>query len=300
MLTTSLRRVGVASVLLYAAIVLSLIIAGRPLPGSTVAQAATGPTTAQWQCAGTKFFFSAGVGASFTTNSVRLGGTFSVENNNTIEVRNNPEAGFMGYIVAEFNQPKVNGDTATITFNRQIQIVSVYNWDNDPDTTDGETGWSFQGTALPMGSQQAFVTPWNELTNTVTWSAGNDSGGIDFCFIEVNGAGGEGCTPGYWKQPHHFDSWVGFTTGQDYETVFGVDASFTTTLLGALQQGGGGEKALGRHAVAALLNSASGGVDFEFSTAEVIALVQQAYLTGDFEGVKNMLEDENERGCPLN
>ena len=110
----------------------------------------------------------------------------------------------------------------------------------------------------------------------------------------------EGCTPGYWKQDHHFDSWVGFAPSDDYETVFGVDASFEKTLLGALKQGGGGEKALGRHAVAALLNSSNSDVSYAFTTAEVIAIVQDAYATGDFEGVKNLLNYENEQGCPLN
>ncbi len=113
-------------------------------------------------------------------------------------------------------------------------------------------------------------------------------------------SGGEGCTPGYWKQAHHLDSWTGFSPTESYESVFGVDASFDKDLLGALQQGGGGEKALGRHAVAALLNSASGGVSYDYSTAEVIALVQGAYASGDFEGAKNLLEAANESGCPLN
>ena len=70
--------------------------------------------------------------------------------------------------------------------------------------------------------------------------------------------GGEGCTPGYWKQRHHLGSWTGYGPGEDYDVVFGVVASFDKTLLEALWQGGGGEKALGRHAVAALLNTTSG------------------------------------------
>ncbi|MCI0440522.1 MAG: hypothetical protein L0177_15525 [Chloroflexi bacterium] len=114
-------------------------------------------------------------------------------------------------------------------------------------------------------------------------------------------AGGEGCTPGYWKQKQHFDSWVGYSPTDKFDAVFGVTSSFGSnfTLLKALGQGGGGEKALGRHAVAALLNSSSSGVDFAFTTAQVIALVQEAYATGDFEGAKNKLEAENEQGCPL-
>ena len=111
--------------------------------------------------------------------------------------------------------------------------------------------------------------------------------------------GGQGCTPGYWRQPHHLGSWVGYAPTDDYATTFGVNSSFTTTLIGAVAQGGGGEKALGRHAVAALLNSASGGVSYAYTTAEVIALVQGAYTSGNFETAKDLLEGENERGCPL-
>jgi hypothetical protein len=129
------------------------------------------------------------------------------------------------------------------------------------------------------------------------------SGAIDNVQLQVEEeepGGGQGCTPGYWKQPRHLDSWVGFSPNQLYETVFGVNASFNLTLLGALQQGGGGEKALGRHAVAALLNAANDDVSFAFTTAQVIAIVQAAYATGDFETAKNRLAAQNELGCPLN
>jgi hypothetical protein len=123
---------------------------------------------------------------------------------------------------------------------------------------------------------------------------------VELQVIEDEPGGGQGCTPGYWKQPHHLDSWVGFSPTDSFEAVFGVDASFALTLLGALQQGGGGEKALGRHAVAALLNAANDDVSFAFTTAEVIAIVQEAYATGDFETAKNRLAAQNELGCPLN
>ena len=113
--------------------------------------------------------------------------------------------------------------------------------------------------------------------------------------------GGEGCTPGYWKQTQHFDSWVGtgFAPGDSFDTVMGVDSSFGT-LLDGVRAKGGDENALARHAVAALLNASSSGVDYEFTSAEVIALVQDAYASGDFETAKNLLEAENEAGCPLN
>lgn len=113
--------------------------------------------------------------------------------------------------------------------------------------------------------------------------------------------GGEGCTPGYWKQPHHFDSWeaTGYEPGDDFGVVFGVDSSIDT-LLDGLRARGGGENALARHAVAALLNATSPDVSYEYTAAGVIGMVQDAYAAGNFRAVKNMFEYENEMGCPLN
>jgi hypothetical protein len=51
--------------------------------------------------------------------------------------------------------------------------------------------------------------------------------------------------------------------------------------------------------VAALLNASSPDVDSDFTTAQVIALVQAAVASGDFETAKNLLAASNEAGCPL-
>jgi uncharacterized repeat protein (TIGR01451 family) len=114
--------------------------------------------------------------------------------------------------------------------------------------------------------------------------------------------GGEGCTPGYWKQSQHFDSWQGYSPNQSYEAVFGVDVPGSPTLLQALQNGGGGVDALERHSVAALLNASSSGVDSDFTTAQVIAIVQDGIAPGGLtiEQAKNLLAAANEQGCPLN
>jgi hypothetical protein len=112
-----------------------------------------------------------------------------------------------------------------------------------------------------------------------------------------------GCTPGYWRQEQHFDSWAptGYEPSDDFETVFGVDASFTPdTLLDAVWLGGGGEFALARHAVAALLNAAHPTVNYAYSVAEVIAGVQAAYTSGNFGPFKDALDAANNAGCPLN
>jgi hypothetical protein len=114
--------------------------------------------------------------------------------------------------------------------------------------------------------------------------------------------GNEGCTPGYWKQDHHFDSWTNYAPGDDFDTVFGVDFfNPDITLLDALNLGGDktGINQLARHATAALLNAASGDVNSPMTEAEVIAAVQGA-TPATYQSVKNTLAANNELGCPLN
>lgn len=111
-------------------------------------------------------------------------------------------------------------------------------------------------------------------------------------------SGGEGCTPGYWKQEHHFDSWNVYSPNDSFSAVFGV--SYGGTLVEAAGAKGGGANALARHAVAALLNSANGDVSYLYSTADVISMVQAAFASGNFEATKDLFAGQNELGCPLN
>jgi len=108
---------------------------------------------------------------------------------------------------------------------------------------------------------------------------------------------GEGCTPGYWKQPQHLDSWddTPYRPSDDFDTVFGGNYfAPDITLLDALKLKGGGFNALARHAVAGLLNASHPDVEYGLTTAEVIAL-----LEGGTEANKDILEYYNELGCPL-
>ncbi len=114
--------------------------------------------------------------------------------------------------------------------------------------------------------------------------------------------GGDGCTPGYWKQEHHFDSWTSpYEPSTSFSDVF-EDAFPEMTLLEVLKQGGGGLIALGRHTVAALLNAASPDVSYDMSVSEVIDTFNDVYPSSkdDYNHVKDMFEDFNELGCPLN
>ena len=103
--------------------------------------------------------------------------------------------------------------------------------------------------------------------------------------------GEEGCTPGYWKQEHHFDSWVDYSPGDSFNEVFGASLDPDLTLLEALEAKGPGSELL-RHSVAALLNAVDGsGVDYALDLDGVFA----AFDAGDaFTLVLN-----NELGCPL-
>ncbi len=114
---------------------------------------------------------------------------------------------------------------------------------------------------------------------------------------EEPGDGAEGCTPGYWKQKHHFGNWTGYSPDQQFSSVF-ENAFPGKTLLQVVSQGGGGLKALGRHTVAALLNG-SGDVDYAMSAQQVIDAFNTAHPGGDYEGLKDVFEGYNERGCPL-
>lgn len=110
-----------------------------------------------------------------------------------------------------------------------------------------------------------------------------------------------GCTPGYWKQKQHFDSWIGYTQSQNFNTVFGRNFfSGGRTLLQALSTGGGGKDRFGRHATAALLNTANSGVAYGMTTAQVIAAVQTAIDNGTYDALATKFEGMNERGCTLN
>lgn len=112
-------------------------------------------------------------------------------------------------------------------------------------------------------------------------------------------SGGQGCTPGYWRQAHHYDSWVGYTPDQLFSSVF-EDAFPGKTLGQVVALGGGGINALGRHTVAALLNASSGGVNYAYTVQGVIDAFNAAHPSGDVEGQKNLFEVQNEKGCPLN
>ena len=77
-------------------------------------------------------------------------------------------------------------------------------------------------------------------------------------------------------------------------TAIGMAAVIGMTLLEAVSSKGGGEKALLRHTVAAILNASHPAIDYPMTVAQIISAVQSAYATGNFEIAKDLLEGYNQ------
>ena len=121
----------------------------------------------------------------------------------------------------------------------------------------------------------------------------------------------EGCTPGYWK--NHTDSWPnGISPNHKVKDVFSQASLYSSlsnsTLLQALSFSGGSDLTgaagnLLRAATAALLNSAHSGVDYPWTTAQVISDVNSALASKNRDvilALASALDQDNNLGCPLN
>jgi len=112
--------------------------------------------------------------------------------------------------------------------------------------------------------------------------------------------GGEGCTPGFWKNHPEAFAGTGYTPSTTLGSVFaGLSPSYANlTFAAALNLGGGGLNALLRHAVAALLNASSPDVDYPLSAADVISMTNAAIASGNYEATKNLFDSNNNLTAP--
>jgi hypothetical protein len=124
--------------------------------------------------------------------------------------------------------------------------------------------------------------------------------------------GGEGCTPGYWK--NHTDSWpaTGYSPSQSVQSVYSAASAYpaygSASLLEALSFDGGsslegGVGTLLRAAVAGLLNTAHDGVSYPQTTAGLVADVNAALASGNRDTMLTLasqIDQDNNGGCPLN
>jgi hypothetical protein len=173
------------------------------------------------------------------------------------------------------------------------------------------------------------------LDNTVTavyqvQGLPNQLTASDTCTVLIQG--NEGCTPGFWKNhtslwdqnsdtvsqnvkaavdakgaPYVYDPAIDGVTNQFFRNIFGLTPEQMTaagldpnlTMLQAANLGGGNFDKLARHGVAALLSS-SAGINFSFSSAQVLTMVHDAVVTLQAEPTAQQLADANDNpNCPL-
>jgi hypothetical protein len=191
--------------------------------------------------------------------------------------------------------------------------VSLYTCEGqlvDTDVTDVNGDYLFEDVDDALSYRVCFLLP-----DGYEWSP-KDQGGNDGIDSDVNADGctdcftldeceddrtrdagvcredgGEGCTPGFWK--NHYTHWAltGYSPEDIFDDVFGCEIFGDDTTLGEAVHVEWTHNVLAFHGVAALLNAAHPDVDFDYSESEVKDLV--------CDGDKDALADANEEGCPL-
>lgn len=132
------------------------------------------------------------------------------------------------------------------------------------------------------------------VANTINWERGTVATFYNYAACDV----------GFWRQSENAGEWPApYTTSTPFRDVFGVDAFPGASLLQVVSASGGKEKALGRQAVAAVLNAAHAEINFDRSAQQVIDAFNTAYLSGSNSQINSTaksIEEANSRGCPLN
>ena len=218
------------------------------------------------------------------------------------------------------------GSTVDIAFAGTEVCLNTYVQLAEPAWEAGQTAEVTLAELVPEGISVAKIEVWNYgvfpavLLQTVTGANSatvtvNATSKIKVLFFNQDAPpppppGGEGCTPGFWKNPKHFDRWTGYTPGQTVGSVFSNAAlhglGSATLLQGLSFQGGstlaGAAEILLRASIAAVLNSASPDLDYAMTTAQIVTAVQSALASGDREnmlGLAAVLDAENNAGCLL-
>jgi hypothetical protein len=235
---------------------------------------------------------------------------------------------YHGAVVTYFNTPLVSATCTSITATKGIAITPV-----QMSASGGAGGpYSFTASGLPSGlslSSSGLLTGTptvsGQFTYTIIATDNQGNTGSTSCAVTVNEipppppTGSQGCTPGYWKAKQHWDSWAatGYTTTQLISSVFDVPATYTSkkgaplassTLVEGLGfQGGttlsGKAEILLRAAIAGLLNSSNGNVDYFYTTSVLISSVNAALNSGDGAAMVSLaakIDTQNNKGCPLN
>ena len=254
-------------------------------------------------------------GSTNPSEALQSGSPFSVQDQNCELVgRSNPDG------------PPIEA-SVTEVIPAGWQLDSILVWLGD------ESGGSFT-TAFEKGYGPGFSSPVPGDATIAGTVFNNSTGKLGCVVIYYNSeipTGGEGCTPGGWKNHygqqqgngrnvHYAADWwqhTVYATGDKFYEVFGQGDSTKEdiimalalenpvggtvgerTLLEALNTNGGGLNALLRHATAALLNASSSEVDYDLTVQQVLDDFWAAVNGGDIEGTHKKFEGFNEQGCP--
>ena len=179
-----------------------------------------------------------------------------------------------------------------------IQYVNDLN-SNDGDEWDTLTV-EFE---VPPGVSQVEVQAFSEdleMTGALPASFKWLTAALSVPNEELHG-GGQGCTPGYWRQDHHYPDWTSPYDPDDSFSDHFDDAFPGMTMGDVVDENGGLLNQLGSHAVAALLNAANPEVSYDKTTQEIIDQFNAVYpgTNPDYEALKDEFEALNELGCPL-
>jgi hypothetical protein len=190
----------------------------------------------------------------------------------------------------------------------------------DVSIMDADLGLDESGIHLDAGEVLEFHFEQTDLEAGVYVNTSSASGvdqlenqyfSEDTATCEVEEVGNAGCTPGFWKNnadKHDYAAWpAGTFEDVLFSEVFGevitIDAKKKQTITDptleeALAASGGGINALARHGTAAYLNSIDAEVQYPFSEAGVIAIVQEEIANETYD--HSELATANELGCTQN
>ncbi|WP_372874327.1 hypothetical protein [Pseudomonas sp.] len=226
-------------------------------------------------------------------NAENLAFDYSATNLSVANFSLTPLFGALPLANSPFAAPAANEGFAT-TIELTVEIPDV-NQTEDASVTEDDplpAFVNFVSLECAAATDGTLTGPVVIVDKTATLTLG--SGDFAFCrYVNAFNPGDEGCTPGFWKQEHHFGHWLptGYLPDTVLNTVFTFPANGPIaslggdTMLQALNYMGGNNtkgaaQILLRAAVAAVLNAAHPDVQFAFTEGDVIADVNAALNSG--------------------
>jgi hypothetical protein len=215
--------------------------------------------------------------------------------------------------IATLTDPPDSGDFAPLGV---LDIGETWCWDHIVPAVNVTTTF----TAIGYGEFDGMAVTWCDPAGPAPPpEVFCDDEERDLVTVETEPCGGEGCTPGFWKNngdKHGASAWCDlFSPATPFGDVFDLDEPLiirgkgrstisNPTLLQALGANGGGVNAMVRHGVAAMLNACSDCVNYPTNDPLQVILMIEDALNGvgafTVDELHSMFAENNEAGCPVN